>query len=134
MHSCFIYFETMKRKLYFCKDSFVNLNHMKTIALEEWKNRLDEDQNAVVIDVRSKDEFEENHFPGAHQINVQEPNDFMDGIEKLDKNKNYYLYCNSGNRSTLACQVMEFNGLCNVFSLEGGLESWLENAPLSKNA
>lgn len=106
---------------------------MKTIALKEWKNRLNEDQNSMIIDVRSKDEFEENHFPGAHQMNVQDPNHFMEELEKLDKDRNYYVYCNSGNRSIQACQVMEFNGLPNVYSLEGGIESWLESSSNSKN-
>jgi len=95
---------------------------MKHYTKKEWEQSIKQDKNAQIIDVRSAEEFEEKHWPGALQINVENPQKFMDHIDKLDKDKNYYLYCNSGKRSNQACLVMEYNGFKNLFNLEDGLQ------------
>ena len=48
----------------------------------------------------------------------------MDGIQKLDKNKNYYVYCHSGVRSVQACQIMKSFGFENLYNLLGGISEW----------
>ena len=48
----------------------------------------------------------------------------MDGIQKLDKNKNYYVYCHSGIRSVQACQIMKSFGFENLYNLLGGISEW----------
>lgn len=95
-----------------------------TISLKEWKKALASNGSAQIIDVRTEEEYNEAHISGAQLIDVEDPPRFMDGLEKLDKNKSYYLYCRSGNRADLAFMVMEFNGFKNVYCLEGGFESW----------
>jgi len=97
---------------------------MKIFAPEKWKEAVEQDQQAKILDVRSADDFEEKHIPGAILADVQDPQAFMKKIESFDKNKNYYIYCNSGNRGEQACMVMEFNGFSNTYNLEGGLENW----------
>ncbi len=99
---------------------------MKTYSLEEWEKALKNDEKAVVIDVRSTDEFAEGHLEGATLIDVQDPQHFVDEIAKLDKSSNYYIYCNSGNRGNQACLVMDYNGFEHTFNLEGGYQAWKE--------
>ena len=48
----------------------------------------------------------------------------MQESEKLDKDKNYYVYCKSGVRSVTACQILESLGIKNTFNLLGGFTSW----------
>jgi rhodanese-related sulfurtransferase len=48
----------------------------------------------------------------------------MDGLQDLDKSKNYYVYCHSGARSVQACQIMETFGFNNLSNLLGGISEW----------
>jgi len=97
---------------------------MKSYSQDEWKTALQNDKNAEILDVRSADEYEESHIPGAKLINVQEPQKFMDQLKALEKSKHYYVYCNSGNRGNQACLVMDHNGFEHVYNLEGGIQEW----------
>ena len=57
-------------------------------------------------------------------LNIKDPKLFIDGIQKLDKNKNYYVYCHSGVRSVQACQIMNSFGFENLYNLLGGISEW----------
>ena len=52
------------------------------------------------------------------------PKASIDEVEKLDKSKNYYIYCRSGNRSGQACQIMDKLGFENTYNLMGGFNEW----------
>ncbi|MFC2148231.1 rhodanese-like domain-containing protein, partial [Bacteroidota bacterium] len=43
---------------------------------------------------------------------------------KLDKSKNYYVYCRSGQRSRQACAIMNSIGIPNAYNLMGGILEW----------
>lgn len=73
----------------------------------------------VLIDVRTAEEYNEGHIPGAVNIDVKSP-DFEKEIKKLNPKKNYYLYCRSGKRSTAATEKMESAGFKNVANLKDG--------------
>ncbi len=79
-------------------------------------------QNAVLVDVRSHQEFEEGHLNGAICICVY---DLEKDINKRLPNKKTIIivYCSSGARSTQAKEILEKLGYENVYNLEGGLDS-----------
>lgn len=59
----------------------------------------------IIIDVRTKGEFEKEHIDGALHHDIM---DMMEGIfPDIDKNKEISLYCESGNRSMMAKNLME---------------------------
>ena len=97
---------------------------MKNIGQEEWRKLLAEDKDAVIIDVRTREEFESGYLKNAQLIDIMQPQSFMDSVNKLDKNKNYYMYCRSGNRSGQACQVLDSQGFKNTYNLAGGMLEW----------
>lgn len=97
---------------------------MKNIGQEEWRKLLAEDKDAVIIDVRTREEFESGYLKNAQLIDIMKPQSFMDSVNKLDKNKNYYMYCRSGNRSGQACQVLDARGFKNTYNLAGGMLEW----------
>ena len=97
---------------------------MADLSQEEWTEQLEQDNNAVVLDVRTPEEMEEGYIPDAINIDIYLGQGFLDGIEKLDKSKNYYVYCRSGNRSRQACALMKNIGIPNAFNLEGGFMEW----------
>ena len=97
---------------------------MADLSQEEWTEQLEQDNNAVILDVRTPEEMEEGYIPDAINIDIYLGQGFLDGIEKLDKSKNYYVYCRSGNRSRQACALMKNIGIPNAFNLEGGFMEW----------
>jgi rhodanese-related sulfurtransferase len=48
----------------------------------------------------------------------------MAEVEKLEKDTDYYVYCRSGKRSEMACQLMERAGIESTFNLQGGILDW----------
>ncbi len=97
---------------------------MKEITQEEWREKLEQDDKAVVLDVRTEEEMEEGYLPNAKLIDIYKGQEFVDEIEKLDKTKNYYIYCRSGQRSGQACQLMDQMGFANTYNLLGGIIEW----------
>ncbi|MBK6340831.1 MAG: rhodanese-like domain-containing protein [Bacteroidetes bacterium] len=90
---------------------------------EEFKELLESTNDAILIDVRTPDEEAENSIEGHILINAFSPN-FPDKIMELDKDKSYFMYCRSGNRSGKACAFMANNGFSKLFNLKGGMLAW----------
>ena len=97
---------------------------MADLSQEEWAEQLENDDNAVILDVRTPEEMEEGYIPEAINIDIYLGQEFLDQIGELDKSKNYYVYCRSGNRSRQACLLMNQAGIPNAYNLEGGIIEW----------
>jgi len=94
------------------------------LAQEVWVDQLENDGNAVILDVRTEDECNEGMIPGAINIDIYKGQGFINLIEELDKSKNYYVYCRSGARSGQACSIMNQLGFENTHNLLGGIMEW----------
>ena len=94
------------------------------LTQEDWVSQSEADENAVILDVRTADEFNEGCIVNAINIDIHRGQDFVNEIEALDKNKNYYVYCRSGMRSAKACEIMNQLGFENAFNLIGGITEW----------
>ena len=97
---------------------------MADLSQEDWVAQLEEDKNAFILDVRTEDEVAEGHISNMTNIDIHLGQGFLDAIEKLDKSKNYYVYCRSGGRSGQACAIMNSVGFENTYNLEGGFMNW----------
>ena len=97
---------------------------MEDLSQEEWASQLEEDANAVILDVRTDAEVAGGIIPNAIHIDIFKGQAFIDDVEALDKDKNYYVYCRSGNRSGQACAIMGQLGFANAYNLEGGILEW----------
>ena len=94
---------------------------MKNITTIEFKNQIESDTNAVIIDCRTATEWDEGIIENSILLDLYDAHSFMQESEKFDKDKNYYVYCKSGGRSVTACQVLESLGIKNTFNLLGGI-------------
>lgn len=66
----------------------------------------------IIIDVRTKNEYSMGHIDGSINHDIM---DMMQGVfPAIDKNEEVYLYCESGNRSMMAKNLMENFGFINV--------------------
>ena len=92
------------------------------ISAEEAKKMLDGTAETVLVDVRTRDEFDQGHIPGAILL----PNtDIRDKAaqELPDKNAVILVYCRSGNRSKTASQELIAMGYTQVYDF-GGIIDW----------
>tara|TARA_B100001173_G_scaffold192416_1_gene166010 strand:- start:186 stop:488 length:303 start_codon:yes stop_codon:yes gene_type:complete len=89
---------------------------------KDWKNQLDND--SVIIDVRTPEEFEISRIPDSINIDFNNPVFFMQEIQKLDKNVSYYIYCRTGVRSANSCLLMKELGFDRTHNLLGGIVEW----------
>jgi rhodanese-related sulfurtransferase len=97
---------------------------MKNINQSQWEELIASDPNAVILDVRTPGECAEGIIENAIMIDLLDTVKFDAMIDTLDKNKNYYIYCRSGNRSGQACYKLERIGVKNTYNLVGGMFSW----------
>lgn len=91
------------------------------ITAEEAKNMMDSSE-VLVVDVRTKEEYESGHVPGAILLPLA---DLQSGDFSLltDKNETLLLYCRSGNRSGQAAKLLTNEGYTNVYDF-GGIIDW----------
>ncbi|KUG25007.1 protein containing rhodanese-like domain [hydrocarbon metagenome] len=101
-------------------------NKVQVIDLDSstFEKQVKVDNDAVLIDVRTKSEHDEAKIPNSQLIDIMDPM-FLDKIEQLDKDKTYYLYCRSGNRSYHAGRAMIQRGFTKVYNLEPGIIGWM---------
>ena len=97
---------------------------MADLSQEEWTKRYNEDENAVLLDVRTEGEYYQGHIPNSILIDIYKGQGFIYKIDELDKSKNYYVYCRSGARSGQACRIMNKLGFDNAYNLVGGIINW----------
>lgn len=81
--------------------------------------------NFVILDVRTPGEFAAEHLEGAVLIDYRSPA-FRDEVARLDRGKEYLVYCRTANRSALAAGIMENLGFRKIHHLAGGIVRWSE--------
>lgn len=94
----------------------------KKITAEEAKERMDKDDKVVILDVRTEEEYQEGHVPGAIVI----PNETISSepLEELsDMDQEILVYCRSGNRSAQAVKKLAEAGYTQVYDF-GGIIDW----------
>jgi rhodanese-related sulfurtransferase len=110
---------TMVRKRFF----MFNNKNVKNVSADEAFKLINENKNLVVLDVRTKGEFESGHIPKAKNIPVQQ---LAARINELNKYKAIpiLVHCASGGRSPSAVKALINNEFTQVYHLNRGLTSW----------
>lgn len=102
---------------------FQNNSGVVNLDSDTFEKQIKEDKDAVVLDVRTNDEYSQGHIPNSVLINIMSMS-FRNEIDKLDRQKSYYVYCRSGSRSYQAGKAMTHMGFEKVYNLENGIISW----------
>jgi rhodanese-related sulfurtransferase len=95
---------------------------VKNVGVEEF-DKLRTDKKNVVLDVRTPEEFDKGHIPGAINVDFNAP-DFQKKVAELDKSKTYLVHCAGGVRSAKACTAMDKIAFPNIVNLEPGFRAW----------
>ena len=82
-------------------------------GVQEFKNAA----GAVLLDVRTPQEYREGHIPGSQNVPLQQ----LDKVEEVTENKDtvLYVYCRSGARSRQAVSLLNHMGYTNVHNIGG---------------
>lgn len=92
----------------------------KNINFEQAKEIIENEQ-VLLLDVRTDEEFVTGHIPNAINIPVQELEERLNELK--DKNEKILIYCKSGRRSVIACEILEEYGYTNLYNM-GGVVDW----------
>lgn len=97
-------------------------NSYTQISMDEAIQMMETEENYIILDVRTKEEFDEKHIPGA--INIANEVIHQDQSEALpDKDQLILIYCRSGNRSKQAAEKLVQQGYNNIYEF-GGINDW----------
>ena len=92
--------------------------------------RLQNDENAIFVDVREANEFKEGHIIDAHSSPLSGLQKNLTQLAKY-KTSPVVVYCATGSRSSRACSSLKKNQFESVYNLSGGIVAWQKaNLPL----
>ena len=93
----------------------------REISYKKLKDIVNRNIQTILLDVRSSQEFKEEHLKGAKNIPLYELEKRLN--ELPDKKQIIIIYCMSGYRSKEAKEKLEKLGYENIYNLKGGIES-----------
>lgn len=107
-------------------------SRVKETTVDAVKQKLDEGDKFLLVDVREESEFAKDHLPGAiHLGKGVIERDIETRVPDL--NAPMILYCGGGFRSALAADNLQKMGYTNVISMDGGVREWRQkNYPMTK--
>ena len=105
---------------------------VKETTVDEVKQKLDDGEKFLLVDVREESEFAKDHLPGAiHLGKGVIERDIETRVP--DEKTPMILYCGGGFRSAMAAENLQKMGYTNVLSMDGGVREWREKGfPFSK--
>jgi thioredoxin len=93
------------------------------LSATDFSKKIQESPNAIIIDVRTPEEFSKGHLQNAYNYDWN-GEEFNKQIATLDKSKPIFVYCLSGGRSAQASSKMRADGFNEVYELNGGIMKW----------
>lgn len=103
-------------------------NAVEYVSTATAERLLSKNENAVVLDVRTPQEYEASHINDAININIYDE-DFRDQVAELDKERIYVVHCaaNTQNgRSEKSLAILQELGFQNLVSMDGGFAKWMQ--------
>lgn len=92
------------------------------ITAEEAKRIIDIEEGYIILDVRTQEEYDEGHIPGAILISHEEIAEKAEDV-LTDKDQLILVYCRSGRRSKIAAEALAELGYTNIKEF-GGILDW----------
>lgn len=93
------------------------------LSPEAFQAGLTKTPDALVLDVRTAEEYAKGHLPKARNIDWYSE-DFMQQVSGYLKSRPVYVYCLSGARSAAAADKLRSAGFTEVYNMEGGIVKW----------
>jgi rhodanese-related sulfurtransferase len=101
---------------------------LSTINVSDANNLIAQNignQKFVILDIRPANDYTSRHIPGAIDISYESAQS-KNAVGKLDRNKQYLVYCQTGVNSAAAAQIMAGLGFKDVQDINGGYAAWVQ--------
>ena len=96
------------------------------ISANDFNKMIRNDKSAIIIDVRTPEEFNKGHLRNSLNINWFDEN-FDENLKIFNRELPVFVYCLSGGRSSQANKKIQSLGFENVYELDGGILEWRKN-------
>ena len=100
---------------------------IRTVNATEFSQLIKDSKPVQLVDVRTPEEFQAGHIPGAILIDVKSADFNRLAEEKLKKDLPVAVYCRSGMRSLKAANQLKEKGFKPIYNLKGGFMEWQDN-------
>lgn len=100
----------------------ISLEQQQLIGFQEM-NAVLENPNVQILDVRNTSEFTAGHLPHATHLFV---GTIENNLDKIDRTKELYLHCQSGDRATIAASILAKNGIKDIKIYSASINDWKE--------
>ncbi|SFA80960.1 MBL fold metallo-hydrolase [Algoriphagus aquimarinus] len=100
----------------------VELQTADVIEIEEFKSLVGK-EDVQVVDVRNTTEYAAGHISGADHVFL---GTLPDNLDKISKDKQVVIHCQSGDRAAIAYSILRKNGFEHIKNYSGGMKEWLE--------
>jgi rhodanese-related sulfurtransferase len=97
--------------------------NFQSVSIHTLKELQNQYPQAILLDVRTKAEFENGSIPNAINVDINQK-DFLSKMTTFDKTKPCLVYCRSGMRSVKACKALHQAGFVTLYNLKGGYLAW----------
>ena len=101
------------------KENGKEIDSINSISAVETVKRL-ENKSSTLIDVRKENEYKSQHVVNAHNYQLNSINNYL---PKFDEKNDYYIHCQSGYRSMIACSILKSRGIHNITNVVGGFKN-----------
>jgi len=101
------------------KENGKEIDSINSISAVETVKRL-ENKLSILIDVRKENEYKSQHVVNAHNYQLSSINNYL---PKFDEKNDYYIHCQSGYRSMIACSILKSRGIHNITNVIGGFKN-----------
>jgi len=93
-----------------------------SISIHDVKECIDKDAESIVLlDVRTVGENASTKISDSVLIPL---NELQGRVDELDRAKKIFIYCATGNRSQVACHILQQAGFENYLNVQGGIHAW----------
>ena len=97
-------------------------NEVEFLSVEKLKHKIAKREDMVILDVRTRREYEEGHIERSMLIYIDE---LRDNLDKLKKDEQIIIYCETGYRAYLGLRILKNMGFKDVKILNGSYLSWV---------
>lgn len=111
--------------LYFAYSKGWILTDFKSVSPQEASTLMKSNEKITLLDVRTPEEFAQEHIEGAISLPLQTLENNLGTIADA-KNQKLIVYCHSGNRSVVASRILAKNGF-KPLNMQGGITAWKES-------
>lgn len=111
----------------------IGASGIENISQTELISQIESKQPPLILDVRTKREYDRGHIPGAINIEFRELKKRLSEIESY-KNSSVVVYCEHGIRAKIAEATLQKADFTAIFHLEGDIAAWRKQSlPLDVN-